>query len=117
MKFAFSLLAALLVLLPASTGVAANGAELDPAGAANVKAASPVTYRKKVAATRFHVVNSLQVEDIADIWSGYPLELLRRLGRTHIGKQPVTPQELRFEQLRINLNRPVDRGPRGGQIE
>lgn len=79
MKFAFSLLAALLVLLPASTGVAANGAELDPASAANVKAASPETYRKKVAATRFHVVNSLQVEDIADIWSGYPLELLRRL--------------------------------------
>lgn len=79
MKFAFSLFAALLVLLPAATCIAANGAGIEPASAANAQAASPETYRKKVAATRFHVVNSLQVEDIADIWSGYPLELLRRL--------------------------------------
>lgn len=36
-------------------------------------------FKKKIAVTRFHVVNSLQVEDIANIWDGYPLELLRRL--------------------------------------
>jgi hypothetical protein len=36
-------------------------------------------FKKKVAVTRFRVVNSLQVEDIANIWDGYPLELLRRL--------------------------------------
>ncbi|MDP2786296.1 MAG: flagellar assembly protein T N-terminal domain-containing protein [Sulfurimicrobium sp.] len=36
-------------------------------------------YKKKVAITRFNTSNSLQVEDINDIWNGYPLELLRRL--------------------------------------
>lgn len=36
-------------------------------------------FKKKIAVTRFQVVNSLQVEDIANIWDGYPLELLRRL--------------------------------------
>lgn len=41
---------------------------------------SPHAYRKKITATRFYVMNSLQVEDITDIWTGYPLELLRRLG-------------------------------------
>lgn len=35
--------------------------------------------KKTVTITRFQVANSLQVEDIADIWNGYPLELLRRL--------------------------------------
>ncbi|MBZ0104080.1 MAG: hypothetical protein K8H84_00470 [Sulfuricella denitrificans] len=37
------------------------------------------TYRKTLTLTRFQVVNSIQVEDIPDIWDGYPLELLRRL--------------------------------------
>ena len=36
-------------------------------------------YKKSVLLTRFQVANSLQVEDIADIWDGYPLELLHRL--------------------------------------
>lgn len=36
-------------------------------------------YKKKIAVTRFHTTNSLQVEDITDIWNAYPLELLRRL--------------------------------------
>lgn len=36
-------------------------------------------YKKKIAVTRFTTSNSLQVEDIADIWNGYPLEILRRL--------------------------------------
>jgi hypothetical protein len=36
-------------------------------------------YKKKVAVTRFNTSNSLQVEDINDIWNGYPLEILRRL--------------------------------------
>lgn len=43
-------------------------------------AARTAVYRKKVAVTRFISANSLQVEDISDIWNGYPLELLRRLG-------------------------------------
>lgn len=36
--------------------------------------------KKTVTFTRFHVVNSIQVDDVADIWDGYPLELMRRLG-------------------------------------
>lgn len=44
----------------------------------NLPVRTPV-FKKKVAVSRFHVVNSLQVEDIANIWDGYPLELLRRL--------------------------------------
>lgn len=81
MKYTFfSLLAALLVFLPASAGMAADGNGIDSANAAGTKVIPPAqVYRKKVAATRFHVVNSLQVEDIADIWDAYPLELLRRL--------------------------------------
>lgn len=42
--------------------------------------ATTAKYRKKVAVTRFVGANSLQLEDISDIWNGYPLELLRRLG-------------------------------------
>ncbi|MBU0593654.1 MAG: flagella assembly protein FlgT [Gammaproteobacteria bacterium] len=36
-------------------------------------------YKKKIAAARFTTANSLQVEDISDIWNGYPLEILRQL--------------------------------------
>lgn len=49
-------------------------------GASNQVIAAPACmYKKKVAATRFLVANSLQLADITDIWDGYPLELLRRL--------------------------------------
>lgn len=34
-------------------------------------------YRKKIAVTQFHVANPLQVQDIDNIWSAYPLTLLR----------------------------------------
>lgn len=34
---------------------------------------------KTVAITRFQVANSLQVDDVVNIWDGYPRELLRRL--------------------------------------
>lgn len=37
------------------------------------------SYRKKTAVTQFHVAQPLQVQDIDDIWNGYPLTLLRRL--------------------------------------
>jgi hypothetical protein len=50
-----------------------------PANASQVAPARTPNFKKKIAVTRFHVVNSLQVEDIANIWDGYPLELLRRL--------------------------------------
>lgn len=76
MKTAFSLLAFLLAWLPASTGLAAGG---EGENIARASFPSPQAYRKKVAAVRFHVVNPQQVEDIADIWNAYPLELLRRL--------------------------------------
>lgn len=36
-------------------------------------------YKKKIAVTRFKTADSLQVDDITDIWNGYPLEILRRL--------------------------------------
>jgi len=50
-----------------------------PANSSQVAPARTSNFKKKIAVTRFHVVNSLQVEDIANIWDGYPLELLRRL--------------------------------------
>ncbi|MFA5241679.1 MAG: flagella assembly protein FlgT middle domain-containing protein [Sulfuricella sp.] len=39
----------------------------------------PRTFWKTVAVTRFQVANSLQVDDIVNIWDGYPREFLRRL--------------------------------------
>lgn len=50
-----------------------------PANATQKALARTPNFKKKVAVTRFRVVNSLQVEDISNIWDGYPLELLRRL--------------------------------------
>jgi hypothetical protein len=50
-----------------------------PTGAGQKAAVRTPNFKKKIAVTRFHVVNSLQVEDISNIWDGYPLELLRRL--------------------------------------
>lgn len=78
MKSAISLLAALALSFSAFPGGASEQSVIDAASAKTTQPA-PVAYRKKVTATRFHVVNSLQVEDIADIWDAYPLELLRRL--------------------------------------
>lgn len=80
MKLACFIFSALLLILPVPSGMAASEASAEPASSASTKmAVAEPLYRKKVTATRFHVVNSLQVEDIADIWSAYPLELLRRL--------------------------------------
>ena len=50
-----------------------------PANASPKAPARTPNLKKKIAVTRFNVVNSLQVEDISNIWDGYPLELLRRL--------------------------------------
>jgi hypothetical protein len=73
-------MAALLALLATST-VAAQPADAVGFTAVSAEDAAPSDrkHRKTVAFTRFQVANSLQVEDIADIWDGYPLELLRRL--------------------------------------
>lgn len=38
-----------------------------------------LTYRKKIAVTQFHVAQPMQVQDIDNVWNGYPLALLRRL--------------------------------------
>lgn len=37
------------------------------------------TFRKKIAVTQFHVAHPLQVQDIDNIWNGYPLALLQRI--------------------------------------
>ncbi len=66
-------------------------------------------YRKKVAVTRFHTPNSLQVEDITDIWNGYPLELLRRLGARG-GVLPVnTTSSLLTSGNQTNPDAPANR--------
>ncbi|MDP2829357.1 MAG: flagellar assembly protein T N-terminal domain-containing protein [Sulfuricellaceae bacterium] len=52
-------------------------------------------YRKKIAVSRFVVLNSHQVEDIADIWNGYPSELLRQLEQ----KGDVLPMSMPFSDL------------------
>ena len=36
-----------------------------------------LAFRKKIAITQFYVANPLQVQDIDNIWNGYPLALLR----------------------------------------
>jgi hypothetical protein len=52
-------------------------------------------HRKKIAVSRFIVLNSHQVEDIADIWNGYPTELLRQLEQ----KGDVLPMSMPFSDL------------------
>jgi hypothetical protein len=81
--------AALIVLLAAATSTAhSSEAENTTSPVAGIdltrqptepNAARNRAHKKTVTFTRFQVANSLQVEDIADIWNGYPLELLRRL--------------------------------------
>lgn len=46
-------------------------------------AATSRGYKKKIVATAFTVYKSLQVEDLDDIWNGFPRELLRRLDSTN----------------------------------
>lgn len=74
---------ALLALLAFGTAMAqpseAENKPVDAQTALNSARPSTKTYRKTITLTRFQVANSLQVEDISDIWDGYPLELLRRL--------------------------------------
>ncbi|PWB56542.1 MAG: hypothetical protein C3F18_04890 [Nitrosomonadales bacterium] len=71
---------ALAALLAASM-VMAQASEVEGATDASARNAAPQNrpHKKTVTFTRFQAANSLQVEDIADIWDGYPLELLRRL--------------------------------------
>lgn len=52
----------------------------------NASAGQPATsrsYKKKIVAAPFNVNKTGQVDDIDDIWSGFPKELLRRLESTH----------------------------------
>lgn len=66
-------------------------------------------YRKKITVTRFHTTNSLQVEDITDIWNAYPLELLRRLGARG-GVLPVnTASSLLSSGNQTNPDAPANR--------
>lgn len=68
---------ALLVLLSACTATTHTITEAPDA--ARSAHAPDLRDKKSVTINRFQVANSLQVEDISDIWNGYPLELLRRL--------------------------------------
>jgi hypothetical protein len=73
----------LLALLPACSFMARpSQTERDAGPFAGIdlpRQSASQPHKKTVTFTRFQVANSLQVEDIADIWNGYPLELLRRL--------------------------------------
>ncbi len=75
--FALALLLAAGMAAAQSGEVENNLADKPPA--LNSGSSPSKTYRKTITLTRFQVANSLQVEDIPDIWDGYPLELLRRL--------------------------------------
>lgn len=63
-------------------------------GSSDVQTIAP-KHRKKVAVSRYFVLNSHQVEDIADIWNGYPSELLRQLEQ----KGGVLPMSMPFSDL------------------
>lgn len=72
--------ALLAVSLLTAHAFAAEGIVVaDSTAAPSVDASPPRLFGKTVAVTRFQVANSLQVDDVVNIWDGYPRELLRRL--------------------------------------
>lgn len=86
--FKLILLPAFLILLALLSGCAMFGQQPDETSVvtnAGNPDATARAHKKTVTLTRFQVANSLQVEDVPDIWDGYPLELKRRLeGRGHV---------------------------------
>lgn len=61
----------------------------------SIASANSPRHRKKVAVSRFVVLNSHQVEDIADIWNAYSTELLRQLEQ----KGDILPMSMPFSDL------------------
>lgn len=66
------------------------------------------TYRKKIAVTQFHVANPLQVQDIDNIWSSYPLTLLRLVEESG-AFLPVQASSGALGQLALPLERAQNR--------
>lgn len=66
-----------------------------------------LSYRKKIAVTQFHVAQPLQVQDIDNIWNGYPNALLQRLERSGMFL-PVYPSG-GLGRLELPLDRPQNR--------
>lgn len=66
------------------------------------------TYRKKIAVTQFHVANPLQVQDIDNIWSTYPLTLLRLVEESG-AFLPVQASSGALGQLALPLERAQNR--------
>lgn len=66
-----------------------------------------LSYRKKIAVTQFHVSKPLQVQDIDNIWNGYPNTLLQRLERSGMFL-PVYPTG-GLGRLELPLDRPQNR--------
>lgn len=66
-------------------------------------------YRKKIAVTQFHVAQPLQVQDLDNIWNGYPLALLRRLDESGLFLPIHTATEPEFGKLALPLDRSQNR--------
>lgn len=66
-----------------------------------------LSYRKKIAVTQFHVVQPLQVQDIDNIWNGYPNTLLQRLERSGMFLPVYASGGL--GRLELPLDRPQNR--------
>lgn len=66
-----------------------------------------LAYRRKIAVTQFHVARPLQVQDIDDIWNGYPKALLNALENSGLFL-PVYPAG-GLGRLELPLDRPQNR--------
>jgi hypothetical protein len=69
----------------------------------------PQSYRKKIAITQFYVADPLQVQDIDNIWNGYPLALLRRIGDSGLFLPVQTSGWPALGQLPLPLDRAQNR--------
>lgn len=67
------------------------------------------TFRKKIAVTQFHVAHPLQVQDIDNIWNGYPLALLQRIEDSGLFLPVQTANWPALGQLTLPLDRAQNR--------
>lgn len=81
-------------------------AEITPADPHPHKSPS---YRKKIAVTQFHVAQPLQVQDLDNIWDGYPLALLRRLDESGLFLPIHTAASSALGKLALPLDRAQNR--------
>lgn len=100
-------------------GSAANPAiihEWQEGGTLHVRVRTDVTlreknhsFRKKIAVTQFYVANPQQVQDIDNIWNGYPLTLLRRIEESGQFLPVQTSAGSTLGQLALPLDRAQNR--------